>query len=53
MDLSKTATLLRLILKNPFFIPVIDNCIFEDCNLYGADFDGSQMRNVTFMGAMS
>lgn len=33
-----------------FSFPIIDNCVFEHCNLYGADFDGSRMRNVTFVG---
>ncbi|WP_166664885.1 pentapeptide repeat-containing protein [Pedobacter metabolipauper] len=33
-----------------FSFPIIDNCIFEDCELEGADFDGSRMRNVTFAG---
>lgn len=33
-----------------FSFPIIDNCFFEDCKLYGADFDGSRMRNVTFVG---
>lgn len=47
----KNCKFLKTNLKETIFsFPVIDNCIFEDCKLYGADFDGSRMRNVTFVG---
>ncbi len=30
--------------------PVFKNCLFEDCNLCGCDFDGSRFEDCTFYG---
>ncbi|RZJ19907.1 MAG: pentapeptide repeat-containing protein [Acinetobacter sp.] len=33
--------------------PIIDNCLFEDCNFYAADFDGSRFSNTKFKGVLN
>lgn len=42
---------LKAILKECIFtFPKIEDCLFEDCNLYACNFDGSRMKNVKFIG---
>lgn len=36
-----------------FSFPTIDNCLFEDCNFYAADFDGSRFTNTKFKGVLN
>lgn len=33
-----------------FSFPIVDNCFFQDCNLYATNFDGSRLRHVKFKG---
>ena len=36
-----------------FSFPTIEDCSFEDCNLYAADFDGSRFKNCKFIGEVN
>ena len=36
-----------------FSFPTIENCIFDSCNLYAADFDGSRFMKCKFMGEVN
>jgi len=36
-----------------FSFPKFENCVFQDCNLYGADFDGSRFENCQFIGRVN
>lgn len=36
-----------------FSFPTIEDCSFEDCNLYAADFDGSRLKNCKFIGEVN
>lgn len=36
-----------------FTFPIIDNCLFEDCNLYATNFDGARIRNTKFVGKVN
>jgi uncharacterized protein YjbI with pentapeptide repeats len=36
-----------------FSFPTIEDCCFEDCNLYAADFDGSRFKNCKFKGEVN
>lgn len=36
-----------------FSFPIIEDCNFEDCNLYAADFDGSRFKNCKFIGEVN
>lgn len=33
-----------------FYFPIVENCVFADCNLRATNFDGSRMKNCTFIG---
>lgn len=38
-------------LRESFFtFPIMESCLFENCDLYACSFDGSRMRNVKFIG---
>ncbi|WP_276089288.1 pentapeptide repeat-containing protein [Pedobacter sp. JY14-1] len=36
-----------------YSFPVVDACLFKNCNLYATNFDGSRMKNVTFLGEVN
>ncbi|HWA33639.1 MAG TPA: pentapeptide repeat-containing protein [Cyclobacteriaceae bacterium] len=36
-----------------FSFPTIEDCNFEDCNLYATDFDGSRFKNCKFIGEVN
>jgi uncharacterized protein YjbI with pentapeptide repeats len=36
-----------------FSFPTIENCVFDSCNLYAADFDGSRFTNSKFIGEVN
>jgi uncharacterized protein YjbI with pentapeptide repeats len=36
-----------------FSFPIFDNCLFDDCNLYSADFDGSRFNKCKFTGKVN
>jgi uncharacterized protein YjbI with pentapeptide repeats len=36
-----------------FSFPTRENCYFEDCNLYAADFDGSRFKYCKFIGEVN
>lgn len=33
-----------------FYFPIVEDCIFSDCNLIATNFDGSRMKNCKFIG---
>lgn len=36
-----------------FSFPIFNNCLFDNCNLYAADFDGSRFINTKFIGTVN
>ncbi len=36
-----------------FSFPTIEDCQFDNCNLYAADFDGSRLKNCKFLGEVN
>lgn len=35
-----------------FYFPIIENCNFENCNLFKTDFDGSRFKDCKFKGTL-